>query len=270
MPTCGLFRSEPDELRVGILPSAADLGQDFKFGAAGEETGWRFRPCKMAVPVPDVPLLKIFSFLDAFSLLQASRVNRVNALRRPPSVGGPPPPHLPPSTGRHTDPLHRSPSTLASRRPQPGAHAASLLAYVYPVPAPSFGSHRPSARVSAARLDQVERQVAEEPRDALGFGGLASFALRASPFVKRKGQTNIQVSLRGSNGPLEAPGNCQCFSHKNSKHLSLPQWASVVTVSWSPPVWEGLESRAGGWFTAERRAWLPEQRRAEEEPALGY
>ncbi|XP_045847420.1 F-box/WD repeat-containing protein 12 isoform X1 [Meles meles] len=30
----------------------------------------------MEVPVPDVPLLKIFSFLDAFSLLQASRVNR--------------------------------------------------------------------------------------------------------------------------------------------------------------------------------------------------
>lgn len=42
----------------------------------------------MAVPVPDVPLLKIFSFLDAFSLLQASRVNRVNALHKPPSVGG--------------------------------------------------------------------------------------------------------------------------------------------------------------------------------------
>ncbi|XP_045847421.1 F-box/WD repeat-containing protein 12 isoform X2 [Meles meles] len=75
-PTCGLFLSEPDELRVGILPSAADLGQNVKFGAAGEETGWRFRPCKMEVPVPDVPLLKIFSFLDAFSLLQASRVNR--------------------------------------------------------------------------------------------------------------------------------------------------------------------------------------------------
>lgn len=30
--------------------------------------------------MPDVPLLKIFSFLDAFSLLQASQVNRVNAI----------------------------------------------------------------------------------------------------------------------------------------------------------------------------------------------
>lgn len=110
VPTCGLFRSEPDELRVGILPSAADLGQDFKFGAAGEETGWRFRPCKMAVPVPDVPLLKIFSFLDAFSLLQASRVNRVNAPHRPPSVGGPPPPPPPPQPPPFHGSSHRPPS----------------------------------------------------------------------------------------------------------------------------------------------------------------
>uniref|UniRef100_A0A8P0SZS8 F-box and WD repeat domain containing 12 n=1 Tax=Canis lupus familiaris TaxID=9615 RepID=A0A8P0SZS8_CANLF len=34
----------------------------------------------MEFQVPDVPLLKIFSFLDAFSLLQASQVNRVNAI----------------------------------------------------------------------------------------------------------------------------------------------------------------------------------------------
>ena len=37
--TCRLFPSEPDELQVEILPSAADLGQAFKFRATGEEKG---------------------------------------------------------------------------------------------------------------------------------------------------------------------------------------------------------------------------------------
>uniref|UniRef100_A0A667G4D5 F-box domain-containing protein n=1 Tax=Lynx canadensis TaxID=61383 RepID=A0A667G4D5_LYNCA len=37
----------------------------------------------MALQLPDLPTLKIFSFLDAFSLLQASQVNRVNVLHDP-------------------------------------------------------------------------------------------------------------------------------------------------------------------------------------------
>ncbi|XP_044905630.1 F-box/WD repeat-containing protein 12 isoform X1 [Felis catus] len=41
-----------------------------------KETGCRLRLCKMALQLPDLPTLKIFSFLDAFSLLQASQVNR--------------------------------------------------------------------------------------------------------------------------------------------------------------------------------------------------
>ncbi|XP_045386303.1 F-box/WD repeat-containing protein 12 isoform X2 [Lemur catta] len=76
--TCSLFLSEPDGLHVEILTSTADFGLAFKFRASwrGEEIGCGFQPCKMEIQLPDVPVALIFSFLDAFSLLQVSRVNK--------------------------------------------------------------------------------------------------------------------------------------------------------------------------------------------------
>lgn len=137
--------------------------------------------------MPDVPLLKIFSFLDAFSLLQASQVNRVNAPHSPLSVGS----HPHPSTSVAQTPFRSAPPRRdlgdpSLRPPQ----AASLLTFTVFWP---FHPARtdPAPWLPAAAPDQI----AEQRSDALGVGEFASLALRASRFVKRKRTKECTASL---------------------------------------------------------------------------
>ncbi|ERE74637.1 F-box/WD repeat-containing protein 12 [Cricetulus griseus] len=56
-----------------MLPS---LAKPLKSEQAVEKSECGLRPCKMEFLLPSVPMVKIFSFLDAFSLLQAAQVNK--------------------------------------------------------------------------------------------------------------------------------------------------------------------------------------------------
>lgn len=162
-------------------------GAAFKFRAPGVEAGCRFGRRRMELQVPDVPLLKIFSFLDAFSLLQASQVNRVNAPHNLLSVGSYP--H--PSTSVAQTPLRSAPPRRdlgdPSLRPPQAASPLTFTVF-WPVhPAPTD----PAPWLAAAAPDRV----AGQRTDALGVGEFASFALRASCLVKRKRTKECTASL---------------------------------------------------------------------------
>lgn len=81
--TCSLFLSRPHGLRVGILPGqvAALLNAE---QPAERRGAWLWaRPRELEMQLPEVPMLRIFSFLDAASLLRAGQVSRVSAPRLP-------------------------------------------------------------------------------------------------------------------------------------------------------------------------------------------
>lgn len=63
-----------------MLPS---LAKPLKSEQAEEKSECGLRPRKMEIHLPNVPVMEIFSYLDAFSLLQAAQVNKVKTLHFP-------------------------------------------------------------------------------------------------------------------------------------------------------------------------------------------
>jgi F-box/WD-40 domain protein 12/13/14/15/16/17/19 len=61
---------------------AKSLAKSLKSEQAGrkKKSQCGLRPLKMEIHLPSLPMLKILSYLDAYNLLQAAQVNKVNAL----------------------------------------------------------------------------------------------------------------------------------------------------------------------------------------------